>query len=82
MSISDGSRSLLAALPNCTPRAIQQFPHDIFTKGQRKEGAIALHVLTTIYMFLGFALLCDDYFVPSLEVISEGKTTHDQFLDH
>ncbi|KAL4231467.1 hypothetical protein ACF0H5_009044 [Mactra antiquata] len=71
INIKDGSRSLLTILPNCTPRAIQQFPHDVFTTEERKKGAIVLHVLTTIYMFLGFALLCDDYFVPSLEVICE-----------
>ena len=60
-------------MPNCTPRAVEQFPRDIFTTEQRKNGAIALHIFVAVYMFLGFALLCDDYFVPSLEVISEGE---------
>ncbi|XP_045188506.2 probable sodium/potassium/calcium exchanger CG1090 [Mercenaria mercenaria] len=66
-----GSRSLLSVLPNCTPRAVEQFPRDVFSMAERKNGAVALHVLVTVYMFLGFALLCDDYFVPSLEVICE-----------
>ncbi|XP_060606949.1 probable sodium/potassium/calcium exchanger CG1090 [Ruditapes philippinarum] len=70
-NIKAGSRSLLSVLPNCTPRAIEQFPRDVFTTAERKQGAIILHVAVTIYMFLGFALLCDDYFVPSLEVICE-----------
>jgi len=66
------SRSLLAELANCTPRAIEQFPHDVFTMQQRKEGAITVHIFVALYMFMGFALLCDDYFVPSLETICDG----------
>ncbi|XP_077058098.1 sodium/potassium/calcium exchanger 3 [Siphateles boraxobius] len=55
-----------------SPRAaIHEFPEDIFTKEQRKRGAILLHVLCAIYMFYALALVCDDYFVPSLEKISE-----------
>ncbi|XP_029029445.1 sodium/potassium/calcium exchanger 3 [Betta splendens] len=54
------------------PRAaIHEFPEDIFTKEQRKKGAVLLHVLCAIYMFYALAIVCDDYFVPSLEKISE-----------
>ncbi|KAG5853126.1 sodium/potassium/calcium exchanger 3 [Anguilla anguilla] len=54
------------------PRAaIHEFPQDIFTKEQRRHGAVLLHVLCAIYMFYALALVCDDYFVPSLEKISE-----------
>ncbi|KAI2662126.1 Sodium/potassium/calcium exchanger 3 [Labeo rohita] len=51
--------------------AIHEFPEDIFTKEQRKRGAILLHVLCAVYMFYALAIVCDDYFVPSLEKISE-----------
>ncbi|XP_033955500.1 sodium/potassium/calcium exchanger 3-like [Pseudochaenichthys georgianus] len=51
--------------------AIHEFPEDIFTKEQRKKGAVCLHALCAIYMFYALALVCDDYFVPSLEKISE-----------
>uniref|UniRef100_A0AAR2LMQ8 Sodium/calcium exchanger membrane region domain-containing protein n=1 Tax=Pygocentrus nattereri TaxID=42514 RepID=A0AAR2LMQ8_PYGNA len=51
--------------------AIHEFPEDIFTKEQRKKGAVLLHVLCAIYMFYALAIVCDDYFVPSLEKISE-----------
>ncbi|XP_067257419.1 sodium/potassium/calcium exchanger 3 [Chanodichthys erythropterus] len=55
-----------------TPRAaVHEFPEDIFTKEQLKRGAILLHVLCAIYMFYALAIVCDDYFVPSLEKISE-----------
>ncbi|XP_061595328.1 sodium/potassium/calcium exchanger 3-like [Cololabis saira] len=54
------------------PRAaIHEFPQDIFTKEQRKNGAVLLHVLCAIYTFYALAIVCDDYFVPSLEKISE-----------
>ncbi|KAM4726698.1 sodium/potassium/calcium exchanger 3 [Anableps anableps] len=54
------------------PRAaIHEFPEDIFTKEQRKHGAVFLHALCAIYMFYALAIVCDDYFVPSLEKISE-----------
>lgn len=54
------------------PRAaIHEFPEDIFTREQRKHGAVLLHVLCAIYMFYALAIVCDDYFVPSLEKISE-----------
>uniref|UniRef100_H3CXG9 Sodium/calcium exchanger membrane region domain-containing protein n=1 Tax=Tetraodon nigroviridis TaxID=99883 RepID=H3CXG9_TETNG len=51
--------------------AIHEFPEDIFTKEQRQNGAVILHTLCAIYMFYALAIVCDDYFVPSLEKISE-----------
>ncbi|KAM3866507.1 sodium/potassium/calcium exchanger 3 [Diretmus argenteus] len=55
-----------------TPRsAIQEFPEDIFTLEQRRQGAVLLHGLCAIYMFYALAIVCDVYFVPSLEKISE-----------
>ncbi|KAL6487108.1 hypothetical protein MHYP_G00037340 [Metynnis hypsauchen] len=57
---------------NCTPPgSIHEFPNDIFTNQERMEGAVALHVLGAMYMFYALAVVCDDYFVPSLEKICE-----------
>ncbi|XP_076600083.1 sodium/potassium/calcium exchanger 3-like isoform X1 [Chaetodon auriga] len=56
---------------NCTEPAIHEFPRDYFTNQERIEGAVGLHVLCAVYMFYALALLCDDYFVPSLEKICE-----------
>ncbi|KAK3796508.1 hypothetical protein RRG08_003228 [Elysia crispata] len=64
------SRHLLY-MPNCTPRAVEQFPRDIFSQQQRKEGAILLHVVGVIYMFLALSIVCDSYFVPALEVLCD-----------
>ncbi|XP_070543589.1 sodium/potassium/calcium exchanger 5-like isoform X2 [Ptychodera flava] len=57
--------------PNCSPPAINQFPVDVFTFSQRRHGAMILHVLLSLYMFAGLAVVCDEYFISSLERISE-----------
>ncbi|XP_010747475.1 sodium/potassium/calcium exchanger 3 [Larimichthys crocea] len=56
---------------NCTEPAIHEFPRDYFTNQERVDGAVGLHVLCAVYMFYALALVCDDYFVPSLEKICE-----------
>uniref|UniRef100_A0A8C1IUP1 Solute carrier family 24 member 4b n=1 Tax=Cyprinus carpio TaxID=7962 RepID=A0A8C1IUP1_CYPCA len=56
---------------NCTEPAIREFPDDIFTNAERKSGAVLLHIIAALYMFLALAIVCDDYFVMSLEKICE-----------
>ncbi|XP_030252278.1 sodium/potassium/calcium exchanger 3 isoform X2 [Sparus aurata] len=51
--------------------AVGDFPEDVFTPEQRRHGAVLLHVLCAIYMFHALAIVCDVYFVPSLEKVSE-----------
>ena len=47
------------------------FPRDIFTEKERGHGAIILHIIGIIYMFYALALVCDEFFVPSLDVIAD-----------
>lgn len=47
------------------------FPADLFTLEQRKNGAITFHVIGVMYMFVALAIVCDEFFVPSLDVIIE-----------
>ncbi|XP_072345437.1 sodium/potassium/calcium exchanger 3-like isoform X2 [Scyliorhinus torazame] len=56
---------------NCTLPGIHEFPDDVFTEEQRQHGAFLLHVFCAMYMFYALAIVCDDYFVPSLEKICE-----------
>uniref|UniRef100_A0AAR2JEA6 Sodium/calcium exchanger membrane region domain-containing protein n=1 Tax=Pygocentrus nattereri TaxID=42514 RepID=A0AAR2JEA6_PYGNA len=51
--------------------AIHEFPADIFTNRERTRGAVLLHIFAAVYMFLALAIVCDDYFVTSLEKICE-----------
>ncbi|CAH1791479.1 unnamed protein product [Owenia fusiformis] len=55
----------------CTPPAYHEFPPDLFTLSQKSHGAIVLHTLVVIYMFAALAVVCDDYFVASLESICD-----------
>uniref|UniRef100_A0A8C6K9F0 Solute carrier family 24 member 4 n=1 Tax=Nothobranchius furzeri TaxID=105023 RepID=A0A8C6K9F0_NOTFU len=51
--------------------SIKEFPADLFTNKERKSGAVLLHILATLYMFLALAITCDEYFVTSLDKICE-----------
>jgi len=55
----------------CQIPAYHEFPRDLFTNHQRKEGAVILHILLALYMLYALAVVCDNYFVASLEKISE-----------
>ncbi|XP_060109766.1 sodium/potassium/calcium exchanger 3-like [Heteronotia binoei] len=58
-------------LKNCTEPALNEFPSDIFTNEDRRHGAVFLHAFCAVYMFYALAIVCDDFFVPSLEKICE-----------
>ncbi|XP_011496157.1 PREDICTED: sodium/potassium/calcium exchanger Nckx30C [Ceratosolen solmsi marchali] len=47
------------------------FPIDLFSLQERRHGAVILHILGVIYMFVALAIVCDEFFVPSLDVIIE-----------
>ena len=55
-----------------TNTTTDEFPNDLFSLEQKRQGAVILHVLGTLYMFAALAIVCDEFFVPALEVI--GKT--------
>ncbi|XP_019605922.1 sodium/potassium/calcium exchanger 2 isoform X2 [Rhinolophus sinicus] len=56
---------------NSTDHPQGDYPRDIFSLEERRKGAIILHVLGMIYMFIALAIVCDEFFVPSLTVITE-----------
>ncbi|XP_045784252.1 sodium/potassium/calcium exchanger 5 isoform X2 [Maniola jurtina] len=62
-AVSDGY------IRNCTPPAIDDFPPGLFTELQRQHGAIVLHALISIYLFLALAVVCDKFFVPAVDRI-------------
>lgn len=47
------------------------FPKDLFSLEERRNGAIILHIIGVMYMFVALAIVCDEFFVPSLDVIIE-----------
>ncbi|KAL0105120.1 hypothetical protein PUN28_016639 [Cardiocondyla obscurior] len=56
---------------NCSAPAIEQFPRPLMGPESRKHGGLIIHILAAIYTFLGLAIVCDDYFVSSLDRICE-----------
>ena len=60
-----------ASSQNCVKPSIDDFPNDYMTQDQRqKQRGVVIHFLLAISMFGALALVCDDYFVPSLEQIT------------
>ncbi|XP_062240483.1 sodium/potassium/calcium exchanger 2-like isoform X3 [Platichthys flesus] len=53
------------------------YPPDAFTLEQRRQGAVAFHMFGMIYMFIALAIVCDEFFVPALTVITEKLTISD-----
>jgi sodium/potassium/calcium exchanger 2 len=47
------------------------FPRGAFTRQEQRNGAFILYGIGLVYMFIGLAIVCDDYFVSALEVICE-----------
>lgn len=47
------------------------FPPDVFTKEQIRSGAVVFYIIGVIYMFVALAIVCDEFFVPALDVIIE-----------
>ncbi|KAM9406141.1 sodium/potassium/calcium exchanger 2-like isoform 3-T3 [Salvelinus alpinus] len=47
------------------------YPTDLFTLEERRQGAVVLHMFGMLYMFISLAIVCDEFFVPALTVITE-----------
>lgn len=39
----------------------------------RKHGGLIIHVIVAVYTFIGLSIVCDDYFVASLDRLCEGN---------
>ncbi|CAA16315.2 Sodium/calcium exchanger membrane region domain-containing protein [Caenorhabditis elegans] len=71
-------RSVEYEFDDCRPRIqttsnanSSQFPADIFSLQTRRRGGVIVHIGLLIYMFVALAVVCDEFFVPSLSVITE-----------
>ncbi|KPP68887.1 sodium/potassium/calcium exchanger 2-like [Scleropages formosus] len=54
-----------------------EYPQDLFTLEERRQGAVALHMFGMLYMFIALAIVCDEFFVPALTVITEKLSISD-----
>ncbi|XP_049811728.1 sodium/potassium/calcium exchanger 3-like isoform X1 [Schistocerca nitens] len=60
-----------AALANCSPPAVGDFPWDGLTRAERQQGYVALHAMAAAYLFGTMAIICHKYFVPSVHLIAK-----------
>ncbi|CAG0888782.1 unnamed protein product [Cyprideis torosa] len=56
---------------NCTHPSIEDFPADFMRPEQRNRGGAIAHFLIACYLLIAIAIVCDEYFVPSLEYICQ-----------
>jgi len=50
---------------------LEDYPPDLFSESQLRAGAAILHFIGCLYMFYSLSIVCDTFFVPALEVITE-----------
>ncbi|KAG8506175.1 Sodium/potassium/calcium exchanger 1 [Galemys pyrenaicus] len=48
-----------------------EYPPDLFSVEERQQGWLVLHIFGMMYVFVALAIVCDEYFVPALGVITE-----------
>ncbi|XP_051776660.1 sodium/potassium/calcium exchanger 5 [Erpetoichthys calabaricus] len=56
---------------HCVAPPSSEFPEAFFNEQERKDGGIVIHFIIIFYMLLAISIVCNDYFLPSLEIISE-----------
>lgn len=54
-----------------------EYPTDLFNLQARRRGAVVLHAFGMVYMFIALAIVCDEFFVPALTVITEKLSISD-----
>ncbi|XP_057203324.1 sodium/potassium/calcium exchanger 1 isoform X3 [Triplophysa rosa] len=59
-----------ASTPGDAPHMKGEYPEDIFSIEERRKGWVLLHIFGMVYMFVSFAIVCDEFFVPTLGVIT------------
>ncbi|MXQ91747.1 hypothetical protein E5288_WYG004560 [Bos mutus] len=55
--------------PDLHPKA--EYPRDLFSVEERRQGWVVLHIFGMMYVFVALAIVCDEYFVPALGVITD-----------
>nr|XP_057930862.1 sodium/potassium/calcium exchanger 1 isoform X2 [Doryrhamphus excisus] len=55
--------------PTDAPHMKGEYPEDLFSVEERRQGWVVLHIIGMMYMFVSLAIVCDEFFVPALGVI-------------
>lgn len=63
--------TITPASPGEAPRMKGEYPEDFFSVEDRRRGWVILHIIGMMYMFISLAIVCDEFFVPALGVITD-----------
>ncbi|XP_070763107.1 sodium/potassium/calcium exchanger 1-like [Enoplosus armatus] len=63
--------TITPASPGEAPRIKDEYSEDIFSIEDRRRGWVILHIFGMMYMFISLAIVCDEFFVPALGVITD-----------
>ncbi|XP_051238571.1 sodium/potassium/calcium exchanger 1-like isoform X1 [Dicentrarchus labrax] len=63
--------TITPASPGEAPHIKGEYPEDIFSIEDRRRGWVILHIFGMMYMFISLAIVCDEFFVPALGVITD-----------
>lgn len=50
---------------------IHEIPNHAIPDEQLSNGAVIVHLFAALYFFVLLAIVCDDYFLPSVECVCE-----------
>ncbi|XP_045679134.1 sodium/potassium/calcium exchanger 1 isoform X2 [Phyllostomus hastatus] len=70
---AETARPRPSALPPSQPdhHTKAEYPPDLFSLEERRQGWVVLHIFGMMYVFVALAIVCDEYFVPALGVITD-----------
>ncbi|XP_039988339.1 sodium/potassium/calcium exchanger 1 isoform X2 [Xiphias gladius] len=63
--------TITPASPGEAPHIKGEYPEDLFSIEERRQGWVILHIFGMVYMFVSLAIVCDEFFVPALGVITD-----------
>ncbi|XP_070828358.1 sodium/potassium/calcium exchanger 1-like isoform X4 [Chaetodon trifascialis] len=63
--------TITPASPGEAPHMKGEYPEDYFSVEDRRRGWVILHIIGMMYMFISLAIVCDEFFVPALGVITD-----------
>ncbi|KAM7003575.1 sodium/potassium/calcium exchanger 1-like [Tautogolabrus adspersus] len=64
-------KTITPSPPGGAPHIKGEYPEDIFSVEDRRRGWVILHIIGMMYMFMSLAIVCDEFFVPALGVITD-----------
>uniref|UniRef100_A0A452U7V6 Sodium/potassium/calcium exchanger 1 n=1 Tax=Ursus maritimus TaxID=29073 RepID=A0A452U7V6_URSMA len=72
-TVPEAPSSSPSALPPGWPdlHSKAEYPPDLFSIEERRQGWVVLHIFGMMYVFVALAIVCDEYFVPALGVITD-----------